>query len=93
MSEALNIVVDFMPTKGGGIVPRGHREKFSISCVDGMAICSFINPEFTKKLIKLDNQGKFDVKSQKFISFYKGHKKEEVFKIMSRLVKEFTNAK
>ena len=87
-NEPIKIVFEFMPTKAGGIIPAGVREKLQITCIDGMAILKFKDPIYTRKLKELDKEGQYLEHTQTFVSYYKGFNKQQVANHLSNLLRK-----
>ena len=85
-NEPVRIVFEFMPTKAGGIVPAGVREKLIISCIDGMAMLRFKDPIIKQKLKKLYKDGKYLEKTQTFVSYYPHMSKQQVADHIGKLL-------
>ena len=86
-NEPIKIVFEFMPTKAGGIIPAGVKEKLQITCIDGMAILKFKDPIFTRKLKELDKDGRYLEQTQTFVSYYPNFTKKQVAEHLANLLK------
>ena len=77
-NEPIKIVFEFMPTKAGGLIPAGVREKLQITCIDGMAILKFQDEVYTRKLKQLDKDGQYLEHTKTFVSYYVGWTKQQI---------------
>lgn len=87
-NEPIKIVFEFMPTKAGGLIPAGVREKLQITCLDGMAILQFRDPIYTRKLKELDKDGKYLEHTQTFVSYYPNFSKKQVANHIGNLLRK-----
>lgn len=87
-NEPIKIVFEFMPTKAGGLIPAGVKEKLQITCIDGMAILKFKDPIFTRRLKELDKEGKYLEQTQTFVSYYPNFTKQQVANHLGSLLRK-----